>query len=86
MLANEAYKIFLSKVKHVNVIKCMEYKSLFVFQYAPKMLDKSKDPTRLHDTLVSVNKKTKKVKIFQPYDISLEEYRDGREVFTYESR
>lgn len=86
MLANEAYEIFLSQFKHVDVIKCMEYETLFVFQYAPKNLDKSKDPTRLHDTLVSVDKKTKKVKTFQPYTISLGEYRNGREVFTYESR
>lgn len=71
MSAKEAYKILISKWGEMNVDRCMEYNTMFVF--ALKGLSGS----------VSVNKKTGVVRKFMPTDIPITEYRAGKEVKSF---
>lgn len=68
MIAKQAYQIMLNKWGNTNIERCMEYASVFVFAF--KGLSGA----------CSVNKKTGVVRKFMPTDISLSEYRAGKEV------
>lgn len=80
MTAKEAYSIVTSKIPGIKVGKCHEYETLFVFHLKPDMLRLSKNPSRMLDGLISVNKATKEVRDFKPFHVSLEEYNAGKEV------
>ena len=78
----EAYaKIRKEKLK---VIKAFEYKTLFVFQVVPENFDMTKTTDGLLDCLRSVNKETGQVRDFKPLNIPLDEYRNGKELKTFE--
>ena len=80
MTAKQAYAIIKAKHPGLKIGKCFEYDSVFVFHLAPDMLRLSKNPTRMIDGLMSVNKTTGEVRDFKPFHISVEEYQRGREV------
>lgn len=80
MTAKEAYVILVTKNPGAKIGKCYEYKSIFVFHLAPDMLRLSKHAPPMLDSLISVNKTTKKVRDFKPFHISIEEYEGGVEV------
>lgn len=82
MTAKEAYKLLQPRLTNKKVVKCTEYDSVFVFQVAPEGF--TKDPNKLADCNRSVNKTTGQVKVFQPFDIPLAEYRRGIIIPDYE--
>lgn len=71
MSAKQAYQIMLEKWGKMNVERCMEYATVFVFAF--KGLSGA----------CSVNKKTGVVRKFMPTDIPLAEYRAGKEVKSF---
>lgn len=75
----DAYVIFANKIPNRKVVKCIEYDSLFVFQTVSVKF-KGENADEVFDSLYSVNKKTKEVRNFKPFDIPLDEYRRGKEV------
>lgn len=78
MTAKEAYRIVISRFSAVEVAKCYEYDSIFVFQLNPWMLQSSKHP--MLDGLLGVNKSTGEIRDFKPFHISIEEYKSGKEI------
>ena len=80
MTAKQAYTILKIKYPALKVGKCHEYDSVFVFNLAPDMLRLSKNPSRMLDGLISVNKTTGEVRDFKPFHISIDEYKNGKEV------
>lgn len=80
MTAKQAYTLIKFKHPGLKVGKCYEYDSVFVFQLTPDMLRLAKNPTRMIDGLMSVNKKTGEIRDFKPFHIPVEEYQRGKEV------
>ena len=80
MVAKQAYAIIKSKRPGVNVGKCHEYDSIFVFHLKPDMLRLSKNSAPMIDGLICVNKTTGEVRDFKPFYIPIEEYKRGKEV------
>lgn len=71
MSLKQAYQILLEKWGEMNVERCMEYTTVFVFAF--KGLSGA----------ASVNKNTGVVRKFMPTDIPLSEYRAGKEVKSF---
>ena len=82
MSAKEAYEKIMSRHPGLKVIKAYEYDSLFVFTVVSET-SAIKDPNRLIDRMRSVDKKTGMIRDFKPFYISVEEYRNGREITNY---
>lgn len=80
MTAKQAYLIVKTKNPVVNVIACYEYDSVFAFHLMPHMLRLSKNPSRMLDGAVSVNKVTGEVTDFKPFRLPLDEYRRGKKL------
>ena len=80
MTAKQAYSILMRKFAGVKIDSCYEYDSLFVFSLSPDMLRLSKNTSRMLDGLVSVNKTTREVRDFKPFNMPIEEYKRGKEV------
>lgn len=79
MNSKMAYEIVCKKYKGHKIIRCFEYDTIFSFQIVPKDLDESEYGMHLNG-LVSVDKKTGDIKTFNPMQIPIEEYRNGREI------
>lgn len=77
MSVYDAYSLCLQKFKNSKVTTCYEYDTIFVFQIVPVSYNSSEMPI---NRLFSVNKKSKEIKAFQPFHISLEEYLAGKEI------
>ena len=77
----DAYLFFSSRNKNLFVRSCYEYASVFVFDAIPKSI-KNRD-SEILDSLYSVDKITGQVKAFKPYDISLDEYENGKKIGNY---
>ena len=73
----EAYETLVNSgvMKNREAVRCFEYKTVFAFE-----LKRKGDDRPLFDSVFSVNKETKKVGVFQPFLISLEEYKSGKEI------
>ena len=80
MTAREAYIKLQDKVTGVRVTKCHEYDSVFVFQINPVALYLSKNSARILDGSMSVDKLSGAVRDFKPYNLSINEYKRGKEV------
>ena len=81
MKVKEAYELLIANTPKLRPIQCFEYDTLFVFQIVPKSFnEKTDNADQLIDCLRSVNKATKEVRDFKPFHISLNEYRNGKEV------
>lgn len=80
MTAKQALILIKTKYPGLKIGKCHEYESVFVFHLIPDMLRLSKNPTRMLDGLMSVNKKTGEIRDFKPFHIPIEEYKRGKEV------
>lgn len=77
MNVKEAYAVISSKFSKSRVNKCLEYSSLFVFELGSN----DKDSTaKSIGNLYSVNKETGEVKYFIPTELSIEEYKNGKEI------
>ena len=80
MTAKKAYSKVIRSVTGGHVSKCYEYDTLFVFQIVPLALLMTKPTSPILDSLVSVDKKTGKIRDFKPFHIPLDEYKRGREL------
>lgn len=78
MTLEEAVKIFQSKFPDKKIIEGFEYDSLFVFSAINK--NTKVGDGEFFDCQTSVDKKTKKLLTFQPWNISIEEYKRGKKV------
>lgn len=83
MTVKEAYAIFLNKMPEMKAIRCFEYDSIYVFQFLPKNSKKSDETDDTLDCTASVDKRSREVRAFQPFDISIEEYRNGKEITNF---
>ena len=78
MIVEQAHKLLIDKMSNWTAIACFEYNTVFVFNIVP-----TKDAnanTTMFDSLFSVDKQSGEIKNFKPFDISLEEYRAGKEI------
>lgn len=82
MTANEAYLKIISERPGIKAINCFEYASLFVFTVVTENT-KIKDHNKLIDRMRSVNKITGEIRDFKPFHISIDEYREGKEIANY---
>lgn len=80
MLVKEAHALVMSTFKDMKAIRCHEYATLYVFQIVHKNYKVGSDSSKLLDSLVSVNKKTREVRDFKPFHIPIDEYRKGQEI------
>lgn len=81
MDVKKAYSLLVSRYPNYRVTKCFEYDSLFVFQVISAK--SSVNPDEAMDAMRSVNKKTGEVKVFQPFDIPLAEYKAGKQIVNF---
>lgn len=81
MTAKEAYAIFISKTKDMFIRSCYEFDSVYVFDAIPNTIKDKK--ANIFDSLWGIDKKTKEVFTFQPYNISDEEYARGKKIENY---
>lgn len=79
MTAKEACMIINNTMPYFKILSCYEYNTIFVFQIVNKKA-KNVDTSKLLNNTVSVNKMTKEVKSFRPFDISINEYKNGKKV------
>lgn len=80
MTVKEAYQILIDNIPDMNVIRCYEYETLFVFQLVPMNYDSAKSTEDLLDSTLSVDKTTGLVRDFKPFHIPVEDYDSGKEV------
>lgn len=82
MTPKDAYKRFTNTCKGLTVVSCYEYDSVFVFNAVRDKVNVN--GTRpVIDSLYSVDKKTGKVLLFKPFNITVDEYRRGKEIKTF---
>lgn len=62
-----------------DIDSAYEYKNLVVFNLRPKDLELEEDQVLLNSSF-SIDKKTKALKVFKPFDISVEDYQNGRKI------
>ena len=74
MTANDAYYELIKVYPQFNIISCYEYDSRFVFEINQNGVDSDKPE---FDSLMSVDKTTGEVSMFNPMDIPLDEYEAG---------
>ena len=74
MIANDAYYELIKVYPQFNIVACYEYDSRFVFEIRQNGVENA-DPQ--FDSLISVMKDTGEVDVFNPMDISLDEYNAG---------
>ena len=82
MNIKEAYAIISSKFNKSRIDKCLEYSSLFVFELGSNDKDNA---SKQIGNLYSVNKETGEVKYFIPTELSMEEYKAGKEITDFKS-
>ena len=76
MNSKSAYKIILNSFPDKKAVSCFEYDSAFVF----KLIDKRSTDPNIFDWLIAVDKKTSEVHAFMPLEMSIDEYKRGKEV------
>lgn len=84
MIAKEAYTILKRKHVKLKAIRCVEYPSVFVFQVVPISFDTNEQTDKMLGNAMSVNKKTKEVRDFKPFNIPISEFKAGREVKNFQ--
>ena len=82
MTVKEAYRSILPKIKGMKINKCYEYVDLFVFEIVPINYNPSDDPL-IDDSLMSINKQTGEIRDFKPFHISIEDFRNGKEIANF---
>ena len=80
MTAKQAYSIIKTKNPGIKIGACYEYDTVFVFHLNPDMLRLSKNPSRMLDGMMSVDKSTGEVSDFKPFHLQLDEYRRGKKL------
>lgn len=86
MSAKEAYEIFHIERKDLVVKSCFEYPTRFVFHAVSEKYANSSEADRVFDSLYYVDKGTGRCASFNPFDISIEEYKLGKKVPTFKAR
>lgn len=76
---NEAFSLVNNAIGDREIVSCYEYSKLFVFKTIPNPA-KKKDVDELNSFLYYIDKQTREIGIFQPFNISLEEYKKGVEI------
>lgn len=79
MTLQEAIKILTKKFPNRKIIAAYEYDSVFVFSLVSKN-SKIDTDEGLFDCQTSVDKKTGEILTFQPWNISANEYKQGKKV------
>lgn len=74
MTANDAYFELIKVYPQFNIVACYEYDSRFVFEIRQNGVE-SDEPQ--FDSLMSVDKTTGEVSVFNPMDMTVEEYEAG---------
>lgn len=82
MTVKEAYSKIISERPGIKAIKCFEYKSLYVFTVVSENIT-LKNTSQLVDRMRSVDKSTGAIRDFKPFHISLDEYRNGKEITNF---
>lgn len=82
---NEAFSIVNKEIGDREIVSCYEYNTLFVFKTIPNP-SKKKEVDELNSFEYYINKQTKEIGIFQPFNVSFEEYENGREVKNFKSQ
>lgn len=82
MTAKEAYELISEQLKDFQIVKCMDYSSVFVFQFIPKNVEQD-EADHMIDCLRSVNKVTGVIRDFKPFHISINEYTRGYQVHDF---
>lgn len=78
MTAKEAYVIVKKKNMGMHIYACTEYKDVFVFNMCAEK-DKELLP-KVRGFMWSINKETGEGKMFMPFHMPIEEYRNGKQV------
>lgn len=81
MASKEAYRLLVTKWPEFEAVTCFEYASMYVFSVIPK--GSKEDATKRLDSLCSVNKKDRTVRVIQPFDIPISEYHRGKKVTSF---
>lgn len=85
MTANDAYFKVIRENPKRNLVACYEYESRFVFiKIPPNATYDTADP--YCNAMIAVMKDTGKIRSFLPFDISIEEYRNGKEVKDFKKK
>lgn len=80
MNAKTAYKILVDVAPNRKVVSCYEYESVFVFDTQPANYKPANEYDAVFDGAYSVDKTTREVLVFQPFNMPLEEYERGKKV------
>lgn len=82
MTVKEAYKRVQNKLASFAITECYEYADLYVFTYSP---NKSSDKKIRFITMqISVNKTTGEIRDFKPFNISVEDYNNGKKIIDFQ--
>lgn len=80
MTANEAYKNLIRKWPEFSATSCVEYSGIFVFNVVPIGYEKDKRYSKRMNSTIFVDKKTGEVGVFQPFNITVEDYKSGKTI------
>lgn len=80
MIAREAYAILRNNIPNHEIASCYEYDSIYVFNVYPPDYESRKKQGEPFDSLYAVNKNTGKITTFHPLEMSLKEYKSGKEI------
>lgn len=81
--AKDAYKIFVHEHEDLSVLDCYDYDSCFVFQAVTSEYANSPLANTVFDSLYSIDKKTRKISMFKPFNISVSEYNRGKRITNF---
>lgn len=80
MTVEEAYSKFKKEYSDLVILSCHEYESRFVFYAVPSEYAGTDKQNKVFDSLYSVQKKDGTMSLFTPFDISEEEYDNGKKI------
>ena len=81
MTLKDAYKTALAKFPDHEIVSGYVYESRFVFDIWPKGFKPTDLASAPPDSQISVDKKTGEAIVFQPFHMSIEEYKKGLRIF-----
>lgn len=85
MTATDAYFKVIRENPKCNIVACYEYESRFTFIKIPP--DATYDKEKPYcNAIIAVMKDTGKITTFRPFDISVEEYHNGKEVKDFKKK
>ena len=82
MDAKDAYILVKNKYDFLDIRRCFEYDSRFVFETVPKNT-RPKTGDALMGGLIAVIKSTGQIRDFKPFHIPIEEYKNAKQVIGF---